>query len=202
MTDSLALTLANVDDDSRVSIKDATTIQLHLAEVITLTGDAKDAADANRDNSVTVKDVTSIQRYLAKFNDSGNKCGQYTDGTSPTDPTQPTVSDTVPDTVPDTYPTTSSDVVVFSDNQRWGSVYCYAWGNGDTLGGWPGTKMQEVGTNDYGEKQFKISIPSGTTGIIFSNGNGTQTVDISYSGGVTGYYVSGWENGKATVGSW
>ena len=194
--------IGDADQNNRVSIKDATTIQLHLAEVITLTGDAKDAADANRDNSVTVKDVTSIQRYLAKFNDSGNKCGQYTDGTSPTDPTQPTVSDTVPDTVPDTYPTTSSDVVVFSDNQRWGSVYCYAWGNGDTLGGWPGTKMQEVGTNDYGEKQFKISIPSGTTGIIFSNGNGTQTVDISYSGGVTGYYVSGWENGKATVGSW
>ena len=102
--------------------------------------------------------------------------------------------------VPDT--SINGGEILFTDNYNWGTVYCYAWGNGDMLGGWPGTRMQEAGTNDYGEKQFKISIPSGTTGIIFNNGNGTQTVDISYSGGVTGYYISGWDNGKATVGSW
>ena len=196
--------IGDADQNNRVSIKDATTIQLHLAEVITLTGDAKDAADANRDNTVTVKDVTSIQRYLAKFNDSGNKCGQYTDGTSPTDPTQPTDPVTYP-TDPITYPTdptTSSDVVVFSDNQGWGSVYCYAWGNGDTLGAWPGTQMSYYGTNEYGEKQYSITVPSGSTGIIFSNGSGAQTVDISFSGGGLGYYITGWSDGKANVDSW
>ena len=306
--------IGDVDQNGRVSIKDATMIQLYLVDKITLTGNALEAADTNRDKSVTIKDVTSIQRYLAKFNDSGNKCGTYTDGTTPTDPTVPTNPDPVtyptdPSTEPTSEPDPGTKTVLFSDNQNWGTVYCYAWndggeclggwpgaqmseigtndygekqfsiqvptsatqlifsngagaqtvdvpfdqskdgwyvtgwsdgkatvgswpdgpvpdtsinggeilftdnynwgtvycyawGNGDMLGGWPGTRMQEAGTNDYGEKQFKISIPSGTTGIIFNNGNGTQTVDISYSGGVTGYYISGWDNGKATVGSW
>ena len=102
-------------------------------------------------------------------------------------------------------PTTSGgsgSELLFTDNKDWGTVYCYTWGSGDTLGEWPGTQMSSYGTNGFGEKQFKISIPSGTANIIFSNGNGAQTVDIPYSGGVTGYYVSGWENGKATVGSW
>ena len=87
-------------------------------------------------------------------------------------------------------PTTSGgsgSELLFTDNKDWGTVYCYTWGSGDTLG----------------EKQFKISIPSGTANIIFSNGNGAQTVDIPYSGGVTGYYIKEWsDDGKATVGSW
>lgn len=103
-------------------------------------------------------------------------------------------------------PTTSGgsgSELLFTDNKDWGTVYCYTRGSGDTLGEWPGTQMSSYGTNGFGEKQFKISIPSGTANIIFSNGNGAQTVDIPYSGGVTGYYITGWSNdGKATVKSW
>lgn len=70
--------------------------------------------------------------------------------------------------------------VYFTDNQSWGNVKAYAWGdNGAKNATWPGASMQYVDTNSMGQKIYKISLPRDTyKNIIFSNGNGTQTVDL------------------------
>lgn len=56
---------ANLDDE--VTIADVTTIQMHLAEIAKLTGDALKVSDVNGDNRVSIKDVTCIQKYLAEY---------------------------------------------------------------------------------------------------------------------------------------
>ena len=95
--------------------------------------------------------------------------------------------------------------VLFTNNKGWGSVFAYAWDDSENklLGEWPGTAMQSVGNNDMGEPQFSISVPAGTTYIIFTDGN-SQTVDIPYDSSVTGYYPTGEFDsyGNYVVGSW
>ena len=59
--------IGDVDLDGTISIKDATLIQKHLAELEKLTGDALTAADCNGDGKVTIKDVTALQKYKAEY---------------------------------------------------------------------------------------------------------------------------------------
>ena len=91
--------------------------------------------------------------------------------------------------------------ILFTNNYGWGSVYCYMW-NDTTDNGWPGVKMESAGTNDFGEPQFKVTVPADMTNIIFSDGGSAQTVDIPFDSSATGYYLTGWSDGKATVGTW
>lgn len=94
----------------------------------------------------------------------------------------------------------STITVYFTDTQNWGSVYCHYWG-GSSSTSWPGTAMTYVKTNEYSQKIYKISIPSGTTGIILTKGrNGPQTVDITSNiTDGTGFYPSSESNGKWNV---
>ncbi len=62
--------------------------------------------------------------------------------------------------------------------------------------------MESAGTNDFGEPQFKVTVPADMTNIIFSDGGSAQTVDIPFDSSATGYYLTGWSDGKATVGTW
>ena len=201
--------MGDVTQDKLITVKDVTQLQRAVVDLVILSGDALAAADTDLNAKVTIKDATNIQLYIAEYSNHA-KVGEEVDisdvptttqpaPTQPTQPTQPT--DPTYPTDP-TDPPVPSGLVVFTDNQGWGSVYCYAWGNGDTLGAWPGTKMSSYGTNDFGEQQYSIEIPSGTTGIIFNNGSGAQTVDISFSGGGLGYYITGWSDGKANVDTW
>lgn len=81
----------------------------------------------------------------------------------------------------------------------WNDVYCYAWGdNGEDLGAWPGTKA----TYDSELSCYTISFDSSKpANIIWNNGNGEQTQDLSCEIGKTytnyiAYFknVDGWEN--------
>ena len=51
--------------DGEVNIKDATTIQKHLAQLITLEPEATTVADADEDGIITIKDATHIQKKIA-----------------------------------------------------------------------------------------------------------------------------------------
>ena len=62
--------IGDTDGDGVIAIDDATTIQRHLAGMITLTGDALKAADADGSGQITIDDATAIQKYLAKMTDS------------------------------------------------------------------------------------------------------------------------------------
>ena len=91
--------------------------------------------------------------------------------------------------------------VIFTDALNWGSANVHYWG-GSTSTEWPGIAMTEIGTNEFGQKQFKAIIPTDATGIIFNNGS-SQTVDITYSANTEGYYsINEQDNGKYKVGSW
>ena len=72
----------------------------------------------------------------------------------------------------------SGDTVYCENAAGWGDVYCYMWkdGSGDN-GGWPGQKMTKGEGN-----LWSYNITGDWNMIIFNNGNGTQTSDMSYQG--------------------
>ena len=53
------------DLDGYVNVKDATTIQKHLASIITLDDPALGVADYDGDTRITVRDATEIQKFIA-----------------------------------------------------------------------------------------------------------------------------------------
>ena len=58
----------DVDDDGKVSVIDATKIQKHLANVITLDAEHLKRGDYDYDKTTSVIDARLLQRYLAKMN--------------------------------------------------------------------------------------------------------------------------------------
>ena len=61
----------------------------------------------------------------------------------------------------------------FTDNQKWGSVFVYAWNDGgDVTAAWPGDPGTAPETNGYGETVFTITVPDGATGVVVNNGQG------------------------------
>ena len=59
--------IGDVDNDGAVTILDATTIQMHIASLLTLSDEQLKLADVDGDNNVTVLDATSIQITLAEL---------------------------------------------------------------------------------------------------------------------------------------
>ena len=57
----------DADGDGRITVKDSTAIQRHLAEYEALDEAALSAADTNGDGSVTIDDVTCLQMFLAEY---------------------------------------------------------------------------------------------------------------------------------------
>lgn len=203
--------IGDVDQDGSITISDVSEIQLHLAEMATLTGNNLIAADANGDGVVDIKDASLVQSYIVNISVSGSKVGTYTGGSQPTTTqpvttqpttTQPTTTQPVT-TQPVTQPSTSSDkyTMTFTDNYNWGSVNCYYWSDSNTaMTSWPGVAMSKVDTNSYGQNIYSVEIPSDATYVIFNNGS-SQTVDISITGSAK-FYISGNSNGKYTVSNW
>ena len=64
-------------------------------------------------------------------------------------------------------------VIYFDNTDSWSSVYVHFWG-GDSASNWPGDAMTLVDGSIY-----SCYIPAGTTYVIFNNGNGTQTANLS-----------------------
>jgi len=75
--------------------------------------------------------------------------------------------------------TVASDITVYVDSKQ--APYLYAWNSGiEYLGGWPGTVMTEQAT--VKERTFwKHTFSQSPINVIFNNGAGTQTSDISLS---------------------
>lgn len=91
--------------------------------------------------------------------------------------------------------------ILFTDVQNWGNVNMYYWG-GDNSVDWPGVAMENAGTNDLGQTQYRAVLPNDITGIIF-NGDGKQTVDITTFDGYEGFYTTGTvTDGKYEVAHW
>ncbi len=60
--------LGDADENSKVNVKDATSIQKHIASLIALTETGVKLADADGNQNVNVKDATAIQKHIAGMN--------------------------------------------------------------------------------------------------------------------------------------
>ena len=63
----ISVICGDVDLDGKITISDVTAIQLHIAELDSLSGDALLAADTNGDGTVDITDATHLQLYLAEY---------------------------------------------------------------------------------------------------------------------------------------
>ncbi len=92
--------------------------------------------------------------------------------------TQPTQGgdDPVPDTV----------TLYFSNNKFWTGVNVYMWSDGGESTAWPGEAAEKIGTNDYSEDIYAITIDTSVYDHVIFNGSGGQTadVDVSYAEGM------------------
>ncbi len=74
--------------------------------------------------------------------------------------------------------TTSAYVKVYVKNDaNWSAVYCYMWNNDGNIQSWPGVQMTYEGNNIW-----SYIVPDGYDNIIFNNGSGTQTGDMTFNG--------------------
>ena len=193
--------------DGRISITDATDIQLHLVDMRALTGDSLIAADVDKDGSVSIRDATAIQCYLVELTDQAYYCGQYVGGDQPTTakPTeQPTTAKPTeqPTTAKPTTP--SSYTVKFTNSLNWsGNIYCYYWTEGqDGPVKWPGVEMKYLETNSYNQRIYTVEVPSDADYVIFNN-NSSQTVNIPFDGSALNFYAeSSTDGGKYNYGTW
>lgn len=192
--------IGDADQNGRISVKDATYIQMHLAQIITLTGDAYIAADANKDNVVDVKDTTAVQRYLARFNDANNYVGTYTGGTQPV--TQP---ETQPVTQPETQPPTNlpSNTVTFNGAATSnGAEKWYAWTWCTSSGRWVEGSGSGSTVTFSGLEANVIFVRSDPSKTIDWNNNSVwnKTENQTTVQGGT-FTTTGW-NGDIMNGSW
>lgn len=78
----------DVNGDGNISIKDATAIQKHVAQLELIPAARQPLADVNGDNNISIKDATAIQKYVAKIADSNSRAGQAYSGGGSVTPTQ------------------------------------------------------------------------------------------------------------------
>lgn len=62
--------IGDTDQDGDISIMDATAIQLHIAQLTTLSEDAALLADVDFDDDVSIIDTTEIQLYIAQLSEN------------------------------------------------------------------------------------------------------------------------------------
>ena len=79
--------LGDADLNSKVSIKDVTTIQKHAAKLLSLSDTGLMAADSNQDNIVNIKDATEIQKYIANLPSNKNIGKEFKIENTPADTT-------------------------------------------------------------------------------------------------------------------
>ena len=149
-------------------------------------------SDGGFSQTVDITYDTSVTGYYLTGTQDGT--GNYeVDSWTSSDPVNPPIPD-------------SGTTVLFTNNNGWGTVYVYGWNDegAEPFGQFPGTAMTSAGTNDMGQAQFSATVPAGTTYLIFSDGGFSQTVDITYDTGVTGYYLTGTQDGMGNyeVDSW
>lgn len=186
--------IGDVDLNSEITIDDATEIQRYLVDMISLSDNARTAADTNADNDIDISDATRIMFYLVGLTDRSGKCGEYVGGVEPTTSEQPTTAE--PTTKASTY------TMTLTNNYNWSSVYCYYWSDAnDKMVTWPGVQMKYSSKNDYNQDIYTVEIPSSANYVIFSNNSGTQTVDIPITGS-TRFYISGGSGNSCQVATW
>ncbi len=87
-------------------------------------------------------------------------------------------------------PPVENEVVYYDNTNNWNTVYAYYWSDSNkAMTTWPGIQM----SNDK-DSVFKIEIPENAEYIIFNNGNGSKTDDLTLEG-----FNKVYKDGKCSV---
>ena len=137
---------------------------VYKAEIPT---DAQYAIFSNKGNSQT-SDLT-LDGY-GKIYDNGNWSSYSSDPENPEDP--------------------ADDCIYYQNTNNWNTVYAYYWSSSNTqMTTWPGVKMTNVGSGVW-----KTDVPEDAEYIIFTNGSGQQTGDLTINGTGKIYNNNGWSD--------
>lgn len=137
---------------------------VYKAEIPT---DAQYAIFSNKGNSQT-SDLT-LNGY-GKIYDNGNWSSYSSEPEKPEDP--------------------ADDCIYYQNTNNWNTVYAYYWSSSNTqMTTWPGVKMTNVGSGVW-----KTDVPEDAEYIIFTNGSGQQTGDLTINGTGKIYNNNGWSD--------
>ena len=101
-------------------------------------------------------------------------------------------------------PVTNVVKLYFTSNKGWTTVKAYVWKEGgDSQSAWPGTDLVKVGTNDYGQDIYVVSVDLAQYDhIIFTNGVAQSAdIDVSSKSENDAFYLDG-DNSPYSVGTW
>ena len=87
----------------------------------------------------------------------------------------------------------AATTLYYVDNSNWGNANAYMWSDHGN-NGWPGVAMALVGTvGDNAYSYYSISFAQGAyTSIIFNNGSGSQTGDLTINTAKPYFYDGAW----------
>ena len=92
-----------------------------------------------------------------------------------------------------------SKTLYYMNTGGWGNVYAYTWTSSTKYSGdWPGTSMDKL--SNVKHNVYKITVDAGAENIIFSDGNGAQTGEITIPSSSNMIYNNGsWSEYSETV---
>lgn len=178
----------DVDSSGSITVLDATCIQMHCCELLTINSDRIVSADVDGNNDVSIIDATIIQRFLAEMIDKFP-----VEEDAPVTPTTPQETINKIDPVIDVY---------FSNNRNWKNCYAYVYNQdtGENTSTWPGILLTDSTTNTYGETVFTFKADTSKYNrVIFNNGTG-QCTDTPLTVANSGYFINTMKNSRFIAG--
>ncbi len=86
-----------------------------------------------------------------------------------------------------------NDITVYTVMpEGWGALNAYIWIGNQGYVAWPGEAMTNTGETFRGETVYSYTFPETYTSIIFNNGNGEQTIDLTIDTTKLYYYGETW----------
>lgn len=174
--------IGDSDEDDNITIKDATAIQKHIANLNMLSENAAALADVDTDERITIKDATAIQKHIAGIDSGCEGIGEALGFEMTGYVATLTVSNGT-DTKTYYYTKLSEEDakwIKFDNSQtQWAKVYCYIFNeDGTENNAWPGILMTELEDDTW-----YYQIPDGYEGctVVFSDnvlGTGQQTGNL------------------------
>ncbi len=90
-------------------------------------------------------------------------------------------------------PPVVNDITVYTVMpEEWGALNAYIWIGNQGYVTWPGEAMTNTGETFRGDTVYSYTFPETYTSIIFNNGNGEQTIDLTIDTTKLYYYGETW----------
>lgn len=183
----------DVNGDKTISIKDATAIQKHVAQLELIPNDRLPLAYVTGNSTVSIKDATAIQKYVAKIEDTNSKVGQPYGGgaVTPTQTLQPATEAPTQAPEPQTDPQPGETYTLYIKTQlSWiSSQGCepYIYDNAT------GESYLMVKDYDAYPEVFSADVPKSVTDVSFYRALSAATPETGYNA-IEGISVSDTNN--------